>query len=122
MTEDATTGTSGSIRLAGTTGCAGSTGTTGVTGSAGITGITGSTGASGVTGSAGITGITGSTGTSRIFKSVVYPFDNYEITVQLTETGEFLGITEVKLRRHFMSLKQKIEASRSSDVDDFYKD
>ena len=68
--------------------------------------------------------VTGST--SRFhkedIKTIIYPFDKYEITIQLSSTNEFIGITEIKLNQNFLSHKQKLLSRRSQDVDEFYKD
>ena len=56
------------------------------------------------------------------YKTIVYPFDKYQITVKLTQTNEFIGITEVKINKEFLSYKQKTSSQGFHDVDEFYRE
>lgn len=53
-------------------------------------------------------------------KIQVCPFDQYEITVKLTNTNEFIGIIEVKMNKEFLSYKQKIESQGHIDLNEEY--
>jgi len=57
---------------------------------------------------------------SKGFKEVVYPFDQYEIKVRLSPNNEFIAITEVKVKKDFMSYKEKISTKGYHDVEAFY--
>lgn len=56
------------------------------------------------------------------YKEIVYPFDKYEITVRLSLNNEFIGISEVKVNKDFLSYKQKISSKGFHDVDEFYSE
>jgi len=56
----------------------------------------------------------------KSFKDVIYRFDPYEITVRLSPNNEFIAITEVKVKRDFMSYKEKISTKGYHDVEAFY--
>lgn len=56
------------------------------------------------------------------YKIVVYPFDKYQIKVKLTTSNEFIGITEVKINKEFLSHKQKVASQGFHDVDEFYRE
>jgi len=55
-------------------------------------------------------------------KTIVYPFEKYEITVELTSTDQFVGIVEVKLNKDFRSYSQKLTSTKTHDVEEYYKD
>jgi len=54
------------------------------------------------------------------YKTIIYPFDKYQIKVQLTQDNEFIGITEIEINKEFLSYKQKITSHGFHDVDEFY--
>ena len=54
------------------------------------------------------------------YKIILYPFDKYQITIKLTLSNEFIGITEVKINKDFLSYKQKTSTKGYHDVDKFY--
>ena len=54
-------------------------------------------------------------------KEVTYPFDKYEIVVKLTRSNEFVGISEVRVNKDFLSYKQRTTAKGFHDVEEFYK-
>jgi hypothetical protein len=56
------------------------------------------------------------------YKTIVYPFDKYEITVKLSQNNEFLGIVEIKVNKDFLSFKEKTTPKGYHDVDEFYKE
>ena len=56
------------------------------------------------------------------WKTIIYPFDKYEITVVLTQNDEFIGISEVSLKQEFVSYKQKTTPQGYHDVADFYRE
>ena len=63
---------------------------------------------------------TGSHGVSEAFKTIIYPFDKYLIKIKVTPNNEFIGITEVKINKDFLSYKQKTSIKGYHDVDKFY--
>lgn len=56
------------------------------------------------------------------FKTIVYPFDKYEIKVKLSMDNKFIGIVEIKLNKEFLSFKQKMASQGVHDVDKFYRE
>ena len=65
---------------------------------------------------------TGAHKESSRHKIIVYPFDKYQIKVKLTPANEFVGITEVKINKEFLSHKEKITRQGFHDVDEFYRE
>ncbi|MBM2813960.1 MAG: hypothetical protein HW421_722 [Ignavibacteria bacterium] len=67
-----------------------------------------------------------STGGSQGFidenKIISYIFDKYQINVKVTSNNEFIGITEIKINKEFLSHKHKITTKGYHDVDEFYKE
>ena len=57
---------------------------------------------------------------ARSNQSLVYRFGPYEITVLLNERNEFIGISEVKVNKEFLSHKQRIKLKGYLDVSQFY--
>ncbi len=55
-------------------------------------------------------------------KYITYPFDKYEITVELTSSNRFIGIVEVKVNKDFRTFSQKIASANVHDVEEYYKD
>lgn len=53
---------------------------------------------------------------------IIYPFDKYEVTVELTPDNKFIGISEIKVNKDFRSYKQRIITKGFHDVDEFYKE
>jgi len=65
------------------------------------------------------------TGSHEVFenyKTIIYPFDKYQITIKVTPNNEFIGITEVKINKDFLSYKQKIARKGYHDVDEYYRE
>lgn len=56
------------------------------------------------------------------YKTISYPFDRYEIKVKVTSTNEFVGITEVKINKDFLSHRQRIGTLSYLDVDEYYRE
>ena len=56
------------------------------------------------------------------YKEIVYPFDKYEIKVKLSLDNKFIGISEVKVNKDFLSYKQKMISKGFHDVDEFYRE
>jgi hypothetical protein len=56
------------------------------------------------------------------FKIITYPFDRYQIKVKLTPNNEFIGITEIKINKDFLSHKQRMATLGFHDVEEFYRD
>ncbi len=55
-------------------------------------------------------------------KFIVYKFEKYQITVELTMNNQFVGITEVKVNKDFRSYSQRIASTSVLDVEEYYKD
>lgn len=56
------------------------------------------------------------------FREITYPFGKYEITVRLSPNDKFIGISEVKINKDFLSFKQKTTSKGFHDVEEFYKE
>ena len=67
-----------------------------------------------------ISGGTGSSGDAEEYRTMVYPFDKYEVTIVLNSKNEFVDITEIKLNKEFVSFKQRIRPKNLVDEADFY--
>jgi hypothetical protein len=52
---------------------------------------------------------------------VPFLFDRYEIMVKVTPSGQFLGISEIRVNRDFLSQAQRLGATSHQDVDEFYR-
>ena len=65
---------------------------------------------------------TGSQEPPKDYKEITYPFGKYEITVRLTQNNEFIGISEVKINKDFLSFEQKTTTKGFHDVEEFYKE
>lgn len=63
---------------------------------------------------------TGSHEVSENYKTIIYPFDKYQIKIKVTPNNEFIGITEVKINKDFLSYRQKMSIKGYHDVDKFY--
>ncbi len=56
------------------------------------------------------------------FKTIVYPFGKYQITVNLDNLNRFIGITEIKINKEFISSMHQIVLKDYHDVLNFYED
>jgi hypothetical protein len=65
---------------------------------------------------------TGGYDISNDYKTIIYPFDKYQIKIKLTQDNKFIGITEIKINKDFLSHKQKIASLGFHDVDEFYRE
>lgn len=65
---------------------------------------------------------TGNHDVAKGYKTIIYPFDKYQIKIKLTLNNEFIGITEVKINKDFLSYKQKMTLKGYHDVDEFYRE
>jgi len=65
---------------------------------------------------------TGDRGEGYDYQIVSYPFDRYEIKVKLSPSNQFIGITEVKLNKSFLSHRQRIGTQSHLDVDKYYRE
>jgi len=55
-------------------------------------------------------------------KLVVVTHENCEVVVCLTEDGRFVGITELRVKKDFLTAGQRVASSGYLDVEEFYKD
>lgn len=53
-------------------------------------------------------------------REINYPFDKYIIKIGLSPTNQFLGITEIKLKKDFRKYEDKVSSEPFYDVDEFY--
>jgi hypothetical protein len=65
---------------------------------------------------------TGSHDNQSEYKTIVYPFERYEVEILLTHDGKFVGLTGIKVNKDFLSYKQKITSTGYIDVSDEYGD
>jgi len=65
---------------------------------------------------------TGDSSLTQETRTIVYPFERFNITVKVSPSNEFVGITEVEINKEFMSYKQKIAQQGYHDVEQFYKE
>ncbi|MDY0129150.1 MAG: hypothetical protein RBR63_03040 [Methanosarcina vacuolata] len=56
------------------------------------------------------------------YKTIMFPFDRYEINVQLGSNNEFIGVVGVKLNKDFVDYEKKRMPLGYHDVDEFYKE
>jgi hypothetical protein len=68
-----------------------------------------------------ISGGTGSSGVAEEFRTIVYPFDKYEVKIVLNSKNEFVDIIEIKLNKDFRSFKQKARLKSAVDEGEFYE-
>jgi hypothetical protein len=50
------------------------------------------------------------------------PFGQYEVTVLLGPSNEFLGVLQIAIKKDFLSQEQKLLAHDVHHVEDIYKD
>jgi len=65
---------------------------------------------------------TGDSSLTQESRTIIYPFERFNITVKVSPSNEFVGITEVEINKDFMSYKQKSTQQGYHDVEQFYKE
>jgi uncharacterized protein (DUF1786 family) len=55
-------------------------------------------------------------------KLVVVPYGNCEIVVCLTQDNRFVGISELRINKDFLTPEQRVASSGCLDVEEFYRD
>lgn len=65
---------------------------------------------------------TGSKSFKDNVKIIEYPFDRFDISVEVGPNNEFLGIVAVKINKDFLSYAQKLRNATVHDMGEFYKD
>jgi hypothetical protein len=65
---------------------------------------------------------TGSVSGGHRHKVVVVPYGRFEISVCLTEDNRFVGVTEIRVKKDFRNIDQRIANSGYFDVEQFYQD
>lgn len=60
--------------------------------------------------------------TSVPCRTIVVPFDRYEIVIRLGPGNEFMGIAEVKVSKDFLTFQQKTQSHGYHDVEDLYEE
>ncbi len=65
---------------------------------------------------------TGDSSLTQETRTIVYPFERFNITVKISPSNEFMGITEVEINKDFLSYKQKTAQQGYHDVEQFYKE
>ncbi len=63
---------------------------------------------------------TGSDLKSDNYKEIHYPLDKYEITVRLSLDNRFIGVTEIKVNKDFLTHSQRISPKGFHDYDKYY--
>lgn len=56
------------------------------------------------------------------YKCVVVPYGRFEIELCLTEDGRFVRVTEVRVKKDFRTIDQRLANTGSFDVEQFYQD
>ena len=51
-------------------------------------------------------------------KIVVFPFDQYEVVLRLSESGAVIGVEELRISKHFLKPGQ----IGNIDIDEFYRE
>ncbi len=67
-----------------------------------------------------ISGGTGSSGEAGEYRTLVCPFDKYEVTIVLNGKNEFVDILEIKLNKEFVDFKQRVRPKPTIDEAEFY--
>lgn len=65
---------------------------------------------------------TGGSLSPKEFKEVVYPFEQYEVKLRLSPNNEFIAITEIRVKKDFVSYKEKISTKGFHDVESYYSE
>ncbi|MFW9968740.1 MAG: hypothetical protein ACFFDF_00980 [Candidatus Odinarchaeota archaeon] len=65
---------------------------------------------------------TGTEENIKEIKEIKVPFEKYIVTVGLSPTNEFLGITEIEIIEDFRSEREKIKSKPFYDVDEYYEE
>jgi hypothetical protein len=55
-------------------------------------------------------------------KTIDYPFHQFIVKIQINESNQFLGITEISINKEFINYKLSSMHKEYHDVDEFYKD
>lgn len=55
-------------------------------------------------------------------RTVVLPFDKYEVVLELTADHQILGISEIRIKRDFLSHDQIAPRAARPDVERFYEE
>ena len=66
-------------------------------------------------------GGTGSADETTELKTIIYPFDKYEVTIVLNSKNEFVEIAEIKINKDFLSYKQRGRLRSLPDEGEFYE-
>lgn len=56
---------------------------------------------------------------SGAYKIIIFPFEQYELTIRLTLGNEFVDVLEIKVNKDFLSHQQKMASLGSIDVESF---
>jgi len=60
---------------------------------------------------------------SKRNKLIHYPFGKFEILVELADDNQFIGVKEIRLRKDFRTITQRLASSKGvHDVDEFYQE
>ena len=58
---------------------------------------------------------------TQVVRTVTYPIGPFELLVQLGEGDKFLGISEVRIQKDFLTLSQRVGNIQYHDVEDLYR-
>jgi len=64
---------------------------------------------------------TGSSPAQRFAKTKVLELDQYEVVLALTEEDRVIGVVEVRVKKDFRSLQQKLGSTGYIDVEEYLK-
>lgn len=56
------------------------------------------------------------------YKTIMFPFDRYEINVQIGSNNEFIGVVGVKLNKDFAEYEKDRTPAGFHDIEEFYVD
>ncbi len=63
-------------------------------------------------------GGTGSLASSS-YKIIVYPFEQYVLTIKVTPDNKFIEVLEIKINKDFLSHRQKMSSLQSFDIESY---
>ena len=65
---------------------------------------------------------TGSAPTAAACKTITVGFDQYEVVLAVTEDDRVLGIVEVRVKKDFRNIQQKVASTGYIDLEQFVKE
>lgn len=65
---------------------------------------------------------TGALPQTSVGRTIVYELDQYEIVLAVTEDNRVLGVVEVRQKKDFRNIKQRVASTGYIDVEQFVKE